>query len=235
MAGWAAAAQAAIGLADTWMQSSSAHKANRTNIRLQRDQQKWEESMSNTAVQRRVKDITAAGGNPALAFTGGQSASTPTVGPAHVEPDYKGGGLAGVGSALLLKTQIDKAKAETVNTSADTRLKTANAGILESIGGPTAAAELEAKTKKNALFDQEVRKAIADADISEATANLLREKTAPLLKLLQSQATVEGINAESALKIANMLGVQGRDAGTVVKLILEMAKLVLLPSQSLAK
>src|SRR5688572_23251590 len=92
------ASAAFIGLAsagiDAWASSSSQHKANRANIRLQREQQAWEQMMSNTAIQRRRTDIEKAGGNPALAFTGGGEASTPSVAPARVEPTVRPGALS---------------------------------------------------------------------------------------------------------------------------------------------
>lgn len=53
------------------------NKTNKTNKRLAENQMQFEERMSNTALQRGMKDAKAAGINPMYVFGNGYSASTP--------------------------------------------------------------------------------------------------------------------------------------------------------------
>lgn len=229
MAYWGAIAQGAMDIGSAWLSSDDNRRANQTNVQIARENREWSESMSNSAIRRRAADIEAAGGNRALAFVNGSEATTPTVTPARVEPmKYSSGNIGNaINSAKLLQAQIDQVKATTYNTSADTRNKTLQGDIIEGYGGANSALDVQRKTNENIAFEQELRKKTADADISEQTARLIKDKSEEMLKLIRSQATLGELNAESAKSISNMLGVTGKDAGFVSKLILELAKYIL--------
>jgi len=139
MAGWAAAAQVAGEVAGAWISSDSQHKANRMNLRLQREQQAWEEKMSNTALQRRMADAQGAGINPLYAIGTGV-ASTPSIAPAHMESEGAKAGeiLSGTAArAVATKQAIELNRAQVYATTAagakslaETRLTNEQAGLV---------------------------------------------------------------------------------------------------------
>lgn len=117
MSAWAAIAQGAMEIGGQLLQAHGQHQANRTNIRIAREQMAFQERMSNTEYQRSMADLQAAGLNPMLSMMKGGGASTPPGSTARVENVYSGAAnsanaVARVMGTALMKAQIQKTAAE---------------------------------------------------------------------------------------------------------------------------
>jgi len=192
--------------------ASAQAAANRTNIQLQKNQQQWEEKMSNTAYQRQVADLKKAGLNPMLGYMKGSGGSdVPNVAPAHVE-STGGGAATGLGRGISRFMEIfsaqqglknmqaqeglTNAQAHVANTEADLNIRKmsevgANTGYLNARTGTEIQSAANARqefynmVRAEEKMQAEIGKILAETRGQELS-NEIKRKLAPYMYQLQA-------------------------------------------------
>ena len=168
---WLQAAGSALGGALGFFGQKS---ANKTNIKLAREQMAFQERMSNTAYQRAMQDMRLAGLNPILAAK--SPASTPGGATTKVDSALGAGVQAfnNTTSALAAKAQ---ANANVQLTNAKTALEETKIGVLNNPNDPAAV-----RQAKQELFTIGVPATVAQSLIGMASDGKTQEQMSQYVK-----------------------------------------------------
>nr|QJB19948.1 MAG: DNA pilot protein [Microvirus sp.] len=195
---WGAAIAAAAQVGGSLLSANAQKDANNKNVGLSREQMIFQDAMSNTAHQRQVRDLKAAGLNPILSATGGNGASTAAGSSATMAPVDLGSSAKSAADSFREYKMMD---VQAQNTMADTALKAQSSALAQTQAAATAK-DVERKSIDNsyqsALLAQDLKhKGFANEKLSSDSRLAAETLSANIRK-----ASAESNTAEVNTKIA---------------------------------
>lgn len=225
MGWWAAAGDWSAKAVDQFLGQHAAHKANRTNIMLARENRDWMEMMSNTAMQRHVADLKAAGVNPMYGLGTGAGASTPVGTPARVDPTYRSGSPARISDSILTIATAKQLEAQARDTNASAALKESQIPW----SGAAAQGGVEKLQAEIREIGTRIEKMVTETDSMKLSMEQFKVM-APLLRdaqELQNQAMRLGMPVkELYAKIAEMFKLEVDKVPELLKLLNEFGSYI---------
>ena len=192
--------------------SSNAQAANAFNANQAQINRDYQTEMSNTAYQRQVKDMEAAGLNPMLAYVKGGGASSPSGSTATATvPNYV--------SPIQGAAQYKLTTAETNKKEADTRLTGAQTDLTGAQERQVDATTEKIRKESRNLDSEEKRIKAAYINLAESSALMAQQGQTEVEKRKVLNATAfklkqEGLMSEAeykAMQSTNFIGVTARE------------------------
>lgn len=158
---WGSVLSAAAGIGYDIYKTNSANKHAK---RAQERQMAWQEDMSNSAHQREVADLRAAGINPIYTATGGSGASTPSGSPGQA---FKGDGDPVNSAVATYRARLENKAIQNQTKKIASDIKNSTRDSLEN-------AETQAEQRELLRLQQDVQKAQLPAISSAADLSYMQ-------------------------------------------------------------